>query len=147
MDKKLACKNCIFLDSDIKQTCGKMFRYGCKRRLDGYIIGWCSSENSLNNLGCSYFNKIKQGQLFRYFTEYNKCVCQYCGIVNSNYLIWNQTLKTYKLVDRYWFRKNLKQIQITSDRGSKFTTREDKQMFRKRLAQQRRMRYINEHRL
>lgn len=96
---------------------------------------------------------IKQGQLFRFFTKSgNKYVCQYCGRIGNEYLIWNQTLQNFKTVSRDWIRKHKENIQLRvskenylEGRTEPINTLEEKQRFQRGLAKTRKERFLREH--
>lgn len=156
MAKRLrCCNNCIYLNTtkkEFKDNGVNNFRVGCSASDDGYTKFWLTGKgykNKLNYCGCSDFkHTLSVGTIFRFFTNDNKYVCQYCGKVNDKYLIWNHTFRTFKLVEKEWFNLYREQIQVTFERttvhGCMVTTREEKQSFRKRLAQHRKEVYLKQ---
>lgn len=143
-----SCFNCFYLNREQKEiTEHGNIQYGCDSNgRFGFVPFTVKSEKELKTGGCSDWigegKTIKLGQLFRFFTSSgNKYVCQYCGKIGSNYLIWNQTLQVFKEVKQSWFKTNIHHIQITKDADTKYNTAEDKQAFRKRMAQARKKRY------
>ena len=147
-----SCFNCFYLNKEQKEIDKyDNIQYGCDSNgRFGFVPFTVKSEKELKTGGCSDWigegKTIKLGQLFRFFTSSgNKYVCQYCGKIGSNYLIWNQTLRVFKEVKQSWFKKNIHHIQITKDmpteKGIVSITKEDKQAFRKRMAQARKERY------
>ena len=96
---------------------------------------------------------IKQGQLFRFFTKSgNKYVCQYCGRVGNSYLIWNQTLQSFKTVSKDWMQKHKENIQLKvlkenylEGRKEPINTLEEKQRFQRGLAKRRKERFLREY--
>ena len=151
----MCCNNCIYLNTqkeEWKDNGVDNFRVGCSASDDGDTKIWLignGHKNELNYSGCSDFkNTISVGTIFRFFTESHKYVCQYCGKVNDKYLIWNQTLRTFKLVEKEWFNLHRKQIQVkcekTTVHGCMVTTKEEKQRFRKKLAKHRKEVYLKQ---
>lgn len=151
----MCCNNCIYLNTrkeEWKDNGADNFRVGCGASDDGYTKFWLvgnGNKNELNYSGCSDFkNTISVGTIFRFFTESHKYVCQYCGKVNDEYLIWNQTFRTFKLVEKEWFKLHRKRIQVKCERttvhGCMVTTREEKQRFRKKLAKHRKEVYLKQ---
>lgn len=151
----MCCNNCIYLNTqkeEWKDNGADNFRVGCSASDDGYTKFWLVGnrhKNELNYSGCSDFkNTISVGTIFRFFTESNKYVCQYCGKVNDEYLIWNQTFRTFKLVEKEWFNLHREQIQVkcekTTVHGCMVTTKEEKQRFRKKLAKHRKEVYLKQ---
>lgn len=154
MAKRLNCSTCIYLNMHKKEMSehGHNYRYGCSIAESGYLPFWlCENRNDieLTTGGCySYKSSLGLGTMFRYFTESNKYVCQYCGRVDGERLVWNQTLKTYKLVKSEWFLKHRKQIQILPEKtiihGCMITTKEEKQTFHRNMARVRKENYLKQ---
>lgn len=152
----ICCNNCIYLDTtkkEFKDNGADNFRVGCNASENGYVKFWLvnnnKDRNELNYCNCYYFkDTLSVGSIFRFFTENNKYVCQYCGKVNDEYLIWNQTFRTFKLVEKEWFKLHRKQIQVKCERttvhGCMVTTRQEKQSFRKKLAKHRKEVYLKQ---
>ena len=149
------CNNCIYLNTqkeEWKDNGADNFRVGCSASDDGYTKFWLVGnryKNELNYCGCYCFrDKLKIGDMFHFFTENNEYVCLYCGKVNNKYLIWNQTFRTFKLVEKEWFNLHREQIQVTFERTTKhgcmIITKEEKQRFRKKLAQHRKEVYLKQ---
>lgn len=141
-----SCATCLYLNRKQKVVDGYgHIQYGCDSNGRYGFAPIINLESELKTCGCSDWcgNGIvlKQGQLFRFFTGTNKYVCQYCGKIGNNYLIWNQTLQTFKEVKQSWFKTNIHHIQLTKDADTKYNTAEEKQAFRKRMAQARKKRY------
>lgn len=151
----ICCNNCIYLDTtkkEFKDNGADNFRVGCGASYDGYTKFWLVGNRNkieLNYSGCSDFkNTIQVGTIFRFFTESNKHVLQYCGKIEDKYLLWNQTYRTFKLVEKEWFNLHRKQIQVKCERttrhGCMLTTKEEKQSFRKKLAKHRKEVYLKQ---
>lgn len=145
--RKMGCAECCYLNKNKKeQTKGqKFYRYGCSNNLSGYIIGWISKDSELKTVGCSDCNRIEAGTLFKLKSEEHVYTILYCGKVGNEYLLYNQNLKTFKLVKRTWFSEHIKRIQFCECNDTKMNTKEDKIEFRKNLAKAKKERYIREH--
>lgn len=89
--------------------------------------------------------KIKVVQLFTLYTETNENKVLYCGRVGDKYLLYNNTLKCYKLVEQGWFSKHIEQIELCKYETTKYNTHKDKLHFHKKLAKAKKERYIKEH--
>lgn len=83
-------------------------------------------------------DKIIIGTLFKLKAETNIYTVLYCGKVGNKYLLYNQNLKTFKLVKSTWITEHIKRIQFC-----KYD--ETKMKFRKKLAKAKKERYIMEH--
>lgn len=152
--KLRCCNNCIYLNIGKEQYSDDDFsvRVGCNASNDGFAKFWLAGDrnrNELNYCGCYYFkDTVSIGTIFHLFTENNKYICQYCGKIDNKYLIWNQTYRTFKLVEKEWFKLHRKQIQVKCERttvhGCMVTTRHEKQSFRKRLAKHRKEVYLKQ---
>lgn len=145
--RKMGCAECCCLNKNKKeQTKGqKFYRYGCSNNLSGYIIGWISKDSELKTMGCSYCNRVEIGTLFKLKSEEHVYTILYCGKVNSQYLLYNQNLKTFKLVKRTWISEHIKRIQFCECNDTKMNTKQDKIEFRKKIAKAKKERYIMEH--
>lgn len=147
---KISCYCCANLDRGRRtiSKSGHYFKYGCKEC--EYIPFWISenkSESELKTGGCSEFyeSKLKQGALFRFITENNKYVIMYCGKIGNEYLLYNQTLKTFRLVKQDWIKKHRHNIYFKKAKTTKFNTAEEKERFRRNLAKAKKERYIRDH--
>ena len=83
--------------------------------------------------------------LFKLKSEEHVYTILYCGKVNSQYLLYNQNLKTFKLVKGTWLSEHIKRIQFCECNDTKMKTKADKIRFRKKLAKAKKERYIREH--
>lgn len=112
--RKLSCAECCYLNKNKKEQTKeqKFYRYGCSNNLRGYIIGWISKDSELKTMGCSDCNRVEIGTLFKLKSEEHVYTILYCGKVNNQYLLYNQNLKTFKLVKRTWFSEHIKDIVI-----------------------------------
>lgn len=154
MDKRMNCATCIYLNMHKKETTenGYNYRYGCGKRESGYIPFWLVHNRhdiELITGGCDYCKlKLGFGTMFRFFTENNKYICQYCGRVNGKRLLWNQTIKVYTIVTNEWFSKHRKQIQVLPEKttiyGCMVTTKEEKQKFHRNMARARKENYLKQ---
>lgn len=91
--------------------------------------------------GC--YNKEKRGKitigtLFKLKSETSIYTVIYCGKVGNKYLLYNQNLKTFKLVKSTWITEHIKRIQFCK-------CNETKMKSRKKLAKSKKERYIMEH--
>lgn len=149
MVKWIMCAECCYLDKTRKQNSNNgtsCFRYGCNARThDKFICGWIRNDNELKTMGCSDCNRIKVGTLFKLKSEEHVYTILYCGKVNSQYLLYNQNLKTFKLVKRTWISEHIKRIQFCECNDTKMNTKQDKIEFRKKFAKAKKKRYIREH--
>lgn len=83
-------------------------------------------------------DKIIIGTLFKLKSETSIYTVLYCGKVGNKYLLYNQNLKTFKLVKSTWITEHIKRIQFCK-------CNETKMKFRKKLAKAKKERYIMEH--
>lgn len=83
-------------------------------------------------------DKIIIGTLFKLKAETSIYTVLYCGKVGNKYLLYNQNLKTFKLVKSTWITEHIKRIQFCK-------CNETKMKFRKKLAKAKKERYIMEH--
>lgn len=83
-------------------------------------------------------DKIIIGTLFKLKAETSIYTVLYCGKVGNKYLLYNQNLKTFKLVKSTWITEHIKRIQFCK-------CSETKMKFRKKLAKAKKERYIMEH--
>lgn len=145
--RKMGCAECCYLNKNKKdQTKGqKFYRYGCSNNLSGYIIGWISKDSELKTMGCSDCNRIEIGTLFKLKSKEHVYTILYCGKVGNEYLLYNQNLKTFKLVKSTWISEHIKRIQFCECNDTKMNTMEDKIRFRKKTAKAKKERYIREH--
>lgn len=90
-------------------------------------------------------DKIIIGTLFKLKSETNTYTILYCGKVGNKYLLYNQNLKTFKLVKSTWVSEHIKRIQFCECNDTKMNTKKDKIEFRKKLAKAKKERYIREH--
>lgn len=145
------CENCIFLNMREKELSshGHNYRYGCVKSSDGYLPFWlCDNRNDieLRTGGCGDFQKkLECGMLYDFYTQDNKYRIMYCGKTEQKYLIYNQTLKVYKLVSKLWYRNHRKEIIVIPYKDDELVSAEDKRKFRKKLARVKKERYIKEH--
>lgn len=93
----------------------------------------------------SVVRKIKIGQLFNLYSETHEYKVLYCGRVGDKYLLYNNTLKCYKLVKQNWFSNHINRIKICEYETTKYNTCEDKWRFHKKLAEAKKERYIREY--
>lgn len=127
--KTFDCYNCVYLDKTRRREGNNRtgcYMYGCNRRFsNGYICGWIRKDSELKTQGCSDSNKIRVGTEFLL----NETHCLYCGKIRNKeqerYLIYNAS--TYvsngycvDSVEKDWFRKNLKKIQILKQTKEQF---------------------------
>lgn len=149
MVKGIMCAECCYLDKTRKQYGNNgtgCFRYGCNAIIrDKFICGWIRTDNELKTMGCSNCNRIKVGTMFKLKSEEHVYTILYCGKVGNEYLLYNQNLKTFKLVKRTWFSEHIKRIQFCECNDTKMNTKADKIRFRKKLAKARKERYMREH--
>lgn len=145
--RKLSCAECCYLNKNKKEKTKeqKFYRYGCSNNLSGYIIGWISKDSELKTMGCSDCNRVEIGTMFKLKSEEHVYTIMYCGKVNNKYLLYNQNLKTFKLVKGTWFSEHIKRIQFCECNDTKMYTKEDKIEFRKKLAKAKKERYMREH--
>lgn len=104
MVKGIMCAECCYLDKTRKQYGNNgtgCFRYGCNAIIrDKFICGWIRTDNELKTMGCSGCNRIKVGTMFKLKSEEHVYTILYCGKVDNEYLLYNQNLKTFKLVKK-----------------------------------------------
>lgn len=145
--RNLSCAECCHLRKDKKEETkeNKFYRYGCSNTAYGYIIGWISKDSELKTMGCSDCNRIEIGTLFKLISETHTYTILYCGKVNGKYLLYNQNLKTFKLVKKEWLSEHIKRIQFCECNDTKMNTKQDKIRFRKKVAKAKKERYIREH--
>lgn len=77
--------------------------------------------------------RLKIGELFNYATGANTYTVLYCGKINNKYLLYNQNLKTFKLVKKEWLSEHINRIQFCEC---------NKIRFKKKLAKVKKERYI-----
>lgn len=150
MAKRLNCENCIYLNMHKKETTenGYNYRYGCEKQESGYIPFWLVHNRhdiELITGGCSDCNRIGMGTLFKLKSEEHLYTILYCGKVNGEYLLYNQNLKTFKLVEKEWLSKRINRIQFCKCEETKMNTKEDKIRFRRKIAKAKKERYMREY--
>lgn len=145
--RKISCAECCYLNKNKKEETKekKFYRYGCSNNLNGYMVGWISKDSELKTIGCSDCNRIEMGTLFRLKSESNLYTILYCGKVNGKYLLYNQNLRTFKLVEKVWLSERINRVQFCECDDTKMNTKEDKIRFRKKLAKVRKERYMREY--
>lgn len=144
--RKMGCAECCYLNKAEKEEgILNRYRYRCMSSRRDYIVGSIKKDSELKTMGCSDCNRVEIGTLFKLKSEEHAYTILYCGKVNSQYLLYNQNLKTFKLVKSTWISEHIKRIQFCECNDTKMNTREDKIEFRKKLAKAKKERYIMEH--
>lgn len=107
---------------------------------DGWTVDVIAHILSFMKDGCNKEkrDKIIIGTLFKLKSETSIYTILYCGKVGKKYLLYNQNLKTFKLVKSTWITEHIKRIQFCK-------CNETKMKFRKKLAKAKKERYIMEH--
>lgn len=143
--RKLSCAECCYLNKAEKEkSVLNRYRYRCMFSRGDYIVGSIKNDSELKTMGCSDCNRIEAGTLFKLKSEEHVYTILYCGKVGNEYLLYNQNLKTFKLVKRTWFSEHIKRIQFCECNDTKMVAKEDKIRFRKKLAKAKKERYIRE---
>lgn len=144
--RKLSCAECCYLNkAEKEESVLNRYRYRCMFSRRDYIVGSIKKDSELKTMGCSDCNRIEAGTLFKLKSEEHVYTILYCGKVGNEYLLYNQNLKTFKLVKSTWISEHIKRIQFCECNDTKMNTREDKIEFRKKLAKAKKERYIREH--
>ena len=144
--KKMSCAECCYLSkAEKEESILNRYRYKCMFSGRDYIVGSIKNDRELKTTGCSDCNRIEIGTLFRLKSEEHTYTILYCGKANNKYLLYNQNLKTFKLVEKKWFSKHMNRIQFCECNETKYNTKEDKIEFRKKIAKAKKERYIREH--
>ena len=144
--RKISCAECCYLNKDEKiQIIPNRYRYKCMFSRREYIVGCIRKDSELKTMGCSDCNRIEIGTLFKLKSEEHVYTILYCGKVGNEYLLYNQNLKTFKLVKSTWISEHIKRIQFCECNDTKMNTKEDKIRFRKKLAKVKKERYMREH--
>lgn len=143
--RKLSCAECCYLNKAEKEkSVLNRYRYRCMFSRRDYIVGSIKNDSELKTMGCSDCNRIEAGTLFKLKSEEHVYTILYCGKVGNEYLLYNQNLKTFKLVKSTWISEHIKRIQFCECNDTKMNTKEDKIRFRKKLAKAKKERYIRE---
>lgn len=144
--RKTSCAECCYLNKNKKEEgILNRYRYRCMFSRRDYIVGSIQKDSELKTMGCSDCNRIEIGTLFKLKSETNTYTVLYCGRVGNKYLLYNQNLKTFKLVKSTWVSEHIKRIQFCECNDTKYNTREDKIEFRKKIAKAKKERYTREH--
>lgn len=144
--RKMSCAECCYLNkAEKEESILSRYRYKCMFLRRDYIVGSIKKDSELKTMGCSDCNRIEIGTLFKLRSEEHVYTILYCGKVNNKYLLYNQNLKTFKLVENEWFSKHINRIQFCECNETKMNTKEDKIRFRKKIAKAKKERYIREH--
>lgn len=144
--RKLSCAECCYLNkAEKEENILNLYRYRCMFSRRDYIVGSIKKDSELKTMGCSDCNRIEAGTLFKLKSETSTYTILYCGKVGNEYLLYNQNLKTFKLVKSTWISEHIKRIQFCECNDTKMNTKEDKIRFRKKLAKAKKERYIREH--
>lgn len=144
--RKLSCAECCYLNkAEKEENILNRYRYRCMFSRRDYIVGSIQKDSELKTMGCSDCNRVEIGTLFKLKSEEHVYTILYCGKVNSQYLLYNQNLKTFKLVKGTWLSEHIKRIQFCECNDTKMVTKEDKIRFRKKLAKAKKERYMREH--
>lgn len=144
--RKMSCAECCYLNkAEKEESILNRYRYKCMFPKSDYIVGSVKKDSELKTMGCSDCNRIEIGTLFKLKSETQIYTVLYCGKVNNKYLLYNQNLKTFKLVEKEWLSKHIKRIQFCACNETKMNTKEDKIRFRKKIAKAKKERYIREH--
>jgi hypothetical protein len=143
--RKLSCAECCYLNkAEKEENILNRYRYRCMFSRRDYIVGSIQKDSELKTMGCSDCNRIEAGTLFKLKSEEHVYTILYCGKVGNGYLLYNQNLKTFKLVKNTWISEHIKRIQFCECNDTKMVTKEDKIEFRKKLAKDKKERYIRE---
>lgn len=144
--RKMSCAECCYLNkAEKEENILNRYRYRCMFSRRDYIVGSIRKDSELKTMGCSDCNRIEVGTLFKLKSEEHTYTILYCGKVGNEYLLYNQNLKTFKLVKSTWISEHIKRIQFCECNDTKMSTREDKIEFRKKIAKAKKERYIHEH--
>lgn len=144
--RKLSCAECCYLNkAEKEENILNRYRYRCMFSRRDYIVGSIQKDSELKTMGCSDCNRVEIGTLFKLKSEEHVYTILYCGKVNNQYLLYNQNLKTFKLVKGTWLSEHIKRIQFCECNDTKMVTKQDKIRFRKKLAKAKKERYIREH--
>jgi hypothetical protein len=144
--RKISCAECCYLNkAEKEESILNRYRYRCMFSRRDYIVGSIQKDSELKTMGCSDCNRIEIGTLFKLKSEEHVYTILYCGKVGNEYLLYNQNLKTFKLVKSTWISEHIKRIQFCECNDTKMNIREDKIEFRKKLAKAKKERYIREH--
>ncbi len=144
--RKMSCAECCYLNkAEKEENILNQYRYRCMFSRRDYIVGSIRKDSELKTMGCSDCNRIEAGTLFKLKSEEHTYTILYCGKVGNEYLLYNQNLKTFKLVKSTWISEHIKRIQFCECNDTKMNTREDKIEFRKKIAKAKKERYIREH--
>lgn len=144
--RKVSCAECCYLNkAEKEENILSRYRYKCMFQRRDYIVGSIKKDSELKTIGCGDCNRIEIGTLFKLKSEEHVYTILYCGKVNNKYLLYNQNLKTLKLVEKEWFSKHISRIQFCECSETKMNTKEDKIRFRKKIAKAKKERYISEH--
>lgn len=144
--RKLSCAECCYLNkAEKEENILNRYRYRCMFSRRDYIVGSIQKDSELKTMGCSDCNRVEIGTLFKLKSEEHVYTILYCGKVNSQYLLYNQNLKTFKLVKGTWLSEHIKRIQFCECNDTKMVTKQDKIRFRKKLAKAKKERYMREH--
>lgn len=144
--RKISCAECCYLNKNEKiQSIPNRYRYKCMFSRRDYIVGSIQKDSELKTMGCSDCNRIEIGTLFKLKSETNMYTILYCGKVDNKYILYNQNLKTFKLVEKEWLSKHINRIQFCECNDTKMSTKEDKIIFRKKFAKAKKERYMREH--
>jgi hypothetical protein len=144
--RKISCAECCYLNkAEKEESILNRYRYRCMFSRRDYIVGSIQKDSELKTMGCSDCNRIEIGTLFKLKSEEHVYTILYCGKVGNEYLLYNQNLKTFKLVKSTWISEHIKRIQFCECNDTKMNIREDKIEFRKKLAKAKKERYIMEH--
>lgn len=144
--RKLSCAECCYLNkAEKEENILNRYRYRCMFSRRDYIVGSIQKDSELKTMGCSDCNRVEIGTLFKLKSEEHVYTILYCGKVNNQYLLYNQNLKTFKLVKGTWLSEHIKRIQFCECNDTKMVTKQDKIRFRKKLAKAKKERYIREY--
>lgn len=144
--RKMSCAECCYLNkAEKEENILNRYRYRCMFSRRDYIVGCIQKDSELKTMGCSDCNRIEIGTLFKLKSEEHTYTILYCGKVGNEYLLYNQNLKTFKLVKSAWVSEHIKRIQFCECNDTKYNTRTDKIEFRKKIAKAKKERYIREH--
>ena len=145
--RKMSCAECCYLNKNekIEESIVNRYKYKCMFSRRDYIVGSIKKDSELKTMGCSDCNRVEIGTLFKLKSEEHVYTILYCGKVNNQYLLYNQNLKTFKLVKGMWLSEHIKRIQFCECNDTKMVTKQDKIRFRKKLAKAKKERYIREH--
>ncbi len=144
--RKMSCAECCYLNkAEKEENILNRYRYRCMFSRRDYIVGSIRKDSELKTMGCSDCNRIEIGTLFKLKSEEHTYTILYCGKVGNEYLLYNQNLKTFKLVKSAWVSEHIKRIQFCECNDTKYNTRKDKIEFRKKIAKAKKERYIREH--